>query len=679
MFNDLDTILPFVVPALSLLGAFAALVPRGAGRGATLVPQVAALAALVCAVWWALDIVNTSEFLRAPGPPFTEASMRWFAIGDAQDPTSPYLFTSLIGCILDNLAAFSLVGVALIGLLIQYFLGAERPESARVARRRLAPGLIVFGAAGMAIANDLMMIALLWQMMAIGAFLLATPGASRAGGRGAARALVGVMTSGLLLAAAASMAAVYCNTSGLGGIVTAHATANARNAGEWWWLISLLLLGAAIARLVASVRLLRPDDAKGLPYPVPALCGLLMLASPALLLARIQFVLTPVAFWALGWFGLAFALACALRACARADVRDVVAMAVPAQAALALAAFAEPLLGAPLLQAATLVVLGAGLICAAHVFGGEPDPAVRDVSPDGIDKRRGRSIVRYIAVVCFAVVAAAAAGVPFTAGFAARDLLFASAIGRWVFELAWLKATSFVLVAFTCAVLAFALARTVVRSARPADGARSIGLRAALPLLLLALLCAAPAFAPAPLDTVDTGLFRASLADASSVRGSSISTSATVAAMNMGQPPRKLYQGRGVVCGVFYHFRSITDFDEVSRPYRIWVQAGIGALGLLLASAFAWRGAGRGRLMRGAAWIETNTFEGIANRTADGMRGLARAAAWFDAAVLDGASRFLAGLTQFLGLLARQLHTGHVQQYVLIAAVTVIALFFLLR
>lgn len=671
MFNDPDTILPFIVPALSLFGLLAVLVSRRPGRGATLVPLLAAVAALSCAVWWALEIVNIAETPRAPGPPFAEASIRWFAIGDAQEGTSPYLFTSLIGCIFDNLAALSLVGVALIGLLIQYFLGAERPESARAARRRLAPALIVFGAAGMAIANDLMVIALLWQLMSIGAFLLATPGASSAGGRTATRALVGAMLSGLLLFAAASMAAAYCNTSGLGGIITAYTTAHPANAWEWWNLISLLFIGAAVVRLVTSMRLLRTDDAKGLPYPVRALCGLLMFASPMLLLARIQFVLTPPAFWAIGWFGLAFALACALRACTRTEARDVMAMVVPTQAGLALAAFSLPALGAPLLQVVTLLVLGAGLICAAHAFGDASDTA----APDGGRTPGGRRIVRYIAVICFAVVAAAAAGLPFTAGFAARDLLFASAVGRWVFELLMLKATSFVMVVFVCAALAFALGRTVVRSVRAADVTHRIGVRAVLPLLLLALLCAAPALGPAPLDTVHAGLFRASLADVVAVLGPSLQTSTTVTGILQGRSRH----GDTAYWGFGHQARSIREFDEVSRSYRIWVQAGVGALGLLLAAAFAWRGAGRGRLMRGAAWIETNTFEGIANRAADGMHALARAAAWFDAAVVDGASRFLAGLTQFMGLLARQLHTGRVQGYVLIAAVTVIALFFLLR
>jgi NADH-quinone oxidoreductase subunit L len=70
-------------------------------------------------------------------------------------------------------------------------------------------------------------------------------------------------------------------------------------------------------------------------------------------------------------------------------------------------------------------------------------------------------------------------------------------------------------------------------------------------------------------------------------------------------------------------------------------------------------------------------IDGFVNGVGSFAVGLSRLADGFDTYVVDGLVNLVAGMTQFLGLVFRQLQSGRVQTYVLYVVLGVVVLFFL--
>ncbi|MBS1913415.1 MAG: hypothetical protein JST22_15615 [Bacteroidetes bacterium] len=84
-------------------------------------------------------------------------------------------------------------------------------------------------------------------------------------------------------------------------------------------------------------------------------------------------------------------------------------------------------------------------------------------------------------------------------------------------------------------------------------------------------------------------------------------------------------------------------------------------------------------LAKAAAWFDANLLDGVSNAAASLAARSARGLARFDLLVVDGMLNLAAGTAQFLGLVVRQAQSGRVQIYLLYAAIGIIALFFLFR
>jgi NADH-quinone oxidoreductase subunit L len=84
-------------------------------------------------------------------------------------------------------------------------------------------------------------------------------------------------------------------------------------------------------------------------------------------------------------------------------------------------------------------------------------------------------------------------------------------------------------------------------------------------------------------------------------------------------------------------------------------------------------------LMKALAWFDQNIVDGIVNGVGKSTVFLSRLAGGFDTYVVDGLVNLLAGVTQFFGLLFRQVQTGRIQTYVVYVVLGVIILFFAFR
>jgi NADH-quinone oxidoreductase subunit L len=653
--------------------------------------------------------------------PKYQASALWFDFADAPLPaggsTRPGTFTSpgpsvlpaasgaerhtiALGILADNISAIMLVVVTLISLLVHLFSSEYMREPSmhggRLNRYYAFLGLFTFSMLGIVIADNLLMLYIFWELVGLSSYLLIGYWYERpAPGYASMKAFITNRIGDIGMFAGIMILYTQLGTFQLTAIFDAIAAGHIPFGSNGWLTAAGLLLfcGAVGKSAQFPLNVWLPDAMEG-PTPVSALIhAATMVAAGVYLMARIFPLLTGDALLTIAAVGAVTAFVAATIALVQWDLKKVLAFSTVSQLGFMMMALGAGAYRAAIFHLVThamfkaCLFLGSGSVIhrmhgALHELG-DHDSDPQDMRNMG--GLRARMPVTYITML---VATLAVSGVPLFSGYMSKDAilegigLFATLVPHFIATAVWI--ISYLVVGLT----AFYMFRMIFLTFHGTPGSPDIHARIVesrrvmlAPLAVLALLSLWIPFGANPFNP-GSGWFL----------GSWISMPGIVV------PPTATFRPQG----------QIIDLPRFS----VAVPLVITGLGILVAFLLYGTTSARGRalswapprgvrallfnrwyqdniyerifplgftvvLMKALAWLDQNVIDGFVNGVGSFAVGLSRLADGFDTYVVDGLVNLVAGMTQFLGLVFRQLQSGRVQTYVLYVVLGVVVLFFL--
>jgi len=672
--------------------------------------------------------------------PKVEASMTWMDFGDAASSPIGKAYTVTLGVLADNMAALMLVVVTLISFLVHLFSSEYMREPSmhggRFNRFYGFLGLFTFSMLGIVIANNLLMIYIFWELVGLSSYLLIgfwyeRPAPQYANKKAFITNRVGDigMFTGIMILY------TQLGTFQLSKIFDMIAGGTIPFGSEAWLTAAgiLLFCGAIGKSAQFPLNVWLPDAMEG-PTPVSALIhAATMVAAGVYLTARIFPLLTGDAMLFIAVIGAATAFIAASIALVQWDMKKVLAFSTVSQLGYMVLALGVGAYSAAMFHLVTHAMFKACLfLCSGSVIHQMHHSLhhLHDHSRDPQDMRnmgglRAKMPTTFLATL---IATLAISGIPLFSGYMSKDEILA---GAWAFrnvnpnllaDLVWI--TGYAVAGMT----AFYMFRMVFLTFFGEPKARDIydhiheNPRVMVaPLVVLMVLSLWIPFGANPLDP-GSGWFLSSW----------MKTPKIVAPVS-AQPPAVVHaeQGHGEAApeGEAGAEASMSPFQEslehevhalhntfiphvFSMPAVTSLILAIGGIGFAFllfgrigakGQQVSWEEARGVRafllnrwyqdnlyekifpvgltllLMKMMAWFDANIIDGVVNGVGRATVVLSRASGAFDLYVVDGIVNFLAGITQFFGLLFRQVQTGKVQTYVVYVVLGVIVLFFAFR
>jgi NADH-quinone oxidoreductase subunit L len=696
--------------------------------GLSRVSTAIAGAALLLAIWIAVAVLAAPAPAGRPGYyPKAWLGGLLFDLHDGGAGVGGVSTTIGLGLLADDTAAVMLVVVTLIALLVHLYSGRFMPSSAhggRLDRYFALLGLFTFAMLGVVISGDLLLLFIFWVLLSLSSSLLIGFHHERPAAQAAALKMLVANVIGDA-AAFAGIAILFAQLGTLryASIFDLIASGRVPSGSGGWLTAAGLLLFCGVAGKSAQFPLnVWLPDAMEAPMPAAALLhGSALTAAGIYLLARIAPLLTGDALHVIAVAGAITALLGASVATVQWAMKRTLAYVTLAQLGLMVMTLGLGAYSAALALLMTWMIGGAALFLATgsllHGVRAAIDRAGgHAVDPDDVrilGGLRGKMPLTYAAMLASVL---AIAGAPLFGGYLSRSAALTGAV-------AIARIDGGVLSVVLCAagyavsgLTAFALFRLLLlifhgapRDAKLHEQMGESPRAMTVPLLVLAVLSLWLPFGPNPLDASSSWLAGALAAPVSSASAPLHAAAGTDA--GVGPMPRPLASAE---------FRRRLD-EEVDRldgtglPHLFPLPSVAALLVVAIGFFAAFRLYGRGDvkldrteprgarallagglrqdeiyeryfpiglvhlLAKAAAWSDQNIIEGMVNGIGAAGIGVARLAGTLDVYVVDGIVSFLAGTTQFLGMMMRQLQTGKIQTYVVYIVIGVVILFFVFR
>jgi NADH-quinone oxidoreductase subunit L len=655
--------LAWLIPLFPLLAFVASALFAHRSRTASLLIALAGVAlafVLGQAVFW--TAVSEKERL------FQSAALPWLAVGQQRLP---------LGIYMDAASAVMLFVVPLVGLLV-FVYGAEALQGdPRYNRFFACSSLLVAGAVGLAVLDNLLAFFICWAIIDFCVYLLAGLAHERKPAREAALwafLVNGVGNLCLLL----GLALLWTSAGSLAygdvfGGAALERLAQATLPGTSFSLaatVALLLLGgiaAKSAQFPLHVWLAEateaPAPASTLVHAVAAATGVFLLvrAYPLFDAAASGLFIPGLGMNGVAMVGLVTAVLTALFALAQRDIRRALSFSAVSQlgyvvAALGLGAYAAGVFHlAVTVIVMALLFLAAGSVAQGMALGQQAEPGSAPLDPHDMLQMGGLRKQQKDTFLMFLIGALTLAGLPFvTAGFWSKDAILMQA---WSASQA-----AFWLLAATTGLTAFSAMRQVClifvgppRSSAAARAPESPPTMTA-PLAVLALLALGLGVVAVPpqlvgLGGVIPGGVEVLLGTPDAARDfvwetTSLGIACGVSGLLLAF---LVYAWRPLAAGqrdrlerLGFLYRGLRDGLYLDRLYRrAFGKGAIGLAGALagvdgaLSRLAEWmRWLGRGPSWAGA-WFEARVLDPLAGLATRASRGLAQACAWPDAHILD--------------------------------------------
>jgi len=697
---------------------------------------------LVLAIYVAYATISAPAPEGAPNyHPKVEQSFTWMDFADAASSTIGRGYIITLGVLADNLAAIMLVVVTLISFLVHLFsseyMRQPSMHGGRFNRFYAFLGLFTFSMLGIVIANNLLMIYIFWELVGVSSYLLIGFWYERPGPQYASKkAFIVNRVGDIGMFAGIMILFTQLGTFQLTEIFDMIAGGRIPFGSEAWLTAAgiLLFCGAIGKSAQFPLNVWLPDAMEG-PTPVSALIhAATMVAAGVYLTARIFPLLTGDAMLFVAGIGAITAFIAASIALVQWDMKKVLAFSTVSQLGYMVLALGVGAFSAGIFHLVThamfkaCLFLGSGSVIHQmhhslhHLHDHERDP--QDMRyMGGLRAKMPRTYLMML------IATLAISGIPLFSGYMSKDEILA---GAWAFRNVnpHFVANAVWIIGYVVAgMTAFYMFRMIFLTFWGQPKSRDIhehihenpGVMTA-PLIVLAVLSLWIPFGGNPLDPAG-GWFLSSWVHTPAVV---VPESAQPHLAHEGAATHEPATEHGAPAGeaaALAPFQTTLEHEvhqlhSTGLPHILSIPALVSLLmaggGIVLAFVLYGRAGARGQevswaeprglraflfnrwyqdnlyekifpvgmtlvLMKMLAWFDQNVIDGIVNGVAAATIWISRVIAGFDTYVVDGLVNMLAGVTQFTGLLFRQLQTGRVQTYVMYVVLGVVVLFFAFR
>jgi NADH-quinone oxidoreductase subunit L len=350
-----------------------------------------------------------------------QVSFSWFAIAGK---------TISAGIYLDNIAVLMLLVVTVVSFLVHIYSTGYMAGDAGVTRYFAMLGFFTFAMLGIVLSNNILLMFVFWELVGFSSYML-----------------IGHWQEKPAAAAAAKKAFIFNRVGDAGFLIgmmllwTHTGTfdllqLSARTEIFSTQTIAALCIFCGVMGKSAQFPLLTwlPDAMEG-PTPVSALIhAATMVAAGVFLLARVDFLFTPVSLHVVAIIGITTAVMAGLSAWVQTDIKKILAYSTISQLGLMVTAVGAGASSVAVLHLFTHAFFKACLfLCAGiviHVLHQAQHQAHTHFDVQDIRNLGGLRRRLPFTFLCFTVSSAALAGVPFFSGFLSKDAIF-SALIQW--------------------------------------------------------------------------------------------------------------------------------------------------------------------------------------------------------------------------------------------------------
>jgi NADH-quinone oxidoreductase subunit L len=382
------------------------------------------------------------------------AKVNWFAIGGTMVSAGIYL---------NDIAALMLFVVTFISFLVHLYSTGYMAGDAGITRYFSMLGFFTFSMLGIVLADSLLLMFVFWELVGFSSYML-----------------IGHWTEKEEAAAAAKKAFLLNRMGDAGFLVglmliwTYTGTfdivqlSGINEVFSWQTTASLCLFAGVMGKSAQFPLLTWLPDAMEGPTPVSALIhAATMVAAGVFLLARIDFLFTPIALNAIAIVGILTALMAALSALVQFDIKKILAYSTISQLGLMVAAIGAGSPASAMLHLFTHAFFKAGLfLCAGviiHVLHQAQQQAHEHFNVQDIRNLGGLRKKLPFTFLAFIICGSALAGIPFFSGFLSKDAIL-TAITIWKgedFSWKWMILASAFIVSFITVIYTFRMVWTI--------------------------------------------------------------------------------------------------------------------------------------------------------------------------------------------------------------------------
>lgn len=630
-FFEICLLLVVLLPLLSFV--VSGRIPERYSWAVTFTAPLFLLISTICAIY-----VFTAVWHHQP----YSAKVDWFAIGGTMVSAGIYL---------NDIAALMLLVVTFISFLVHVYSTGYMAGDAGITRYFSMLGFFTFSMLGIVLADSLLLMFVFWELVGFSSYMLIGHWTEKEEAAAAAKKaflLNRIGDAGFLV----GLMLIWTNT----GTFDIVQLSGINEAFSWQTTASLCLFAGVMGKSAQFPLLTWLPDAMEGPTPVSALIhAATMVAAGVFLLARVDFLFTPIALNTVAVVGILTALMAALSALVQFDIKKILAYSTISQLGLMVAAIGAGSPASAMLHLFTHAFFKAGLfLCAGiiiHVLHQAQQQAHEHFNVQDIRNLGGLRKKLPFTFLAFIICGSALAGIPFFSGFLSKDAIL-TAITIWkgeTFSWKWMVLASAFIVSFITVIYTFRMVWTIFMGEEK--------LTASLPVVEPPMIMRGPV---AILSICSVWL----LVDINpfSFEGWLFNT---------------LHSGGHFHIGSISILSALWIVLAVSAAYFVFRNKTIHA-DLLLNNFYLDKlyfkvvGKPSWSLAAFADYVDKRWIDGFIHASAYAQVTVAHLVGWFDRAIVDGTVNGMASLSRGVGNFTRSFQGGKIQGYILWAILAII-------
>ena len=629
----------------------------------------------------ALSLVILARVFSAYDPAFkAQHSFEWVKLGP---------FNITFGFAVDNLTAVMLFVVTLVSTLVHLYSTEYLHGDVRYSRYFANLGLFSFSMLGLVLVDGFFGIYVFWELVGLCSYFLIghwfeKDSASNASKKAFITNRIGDigMFTGIMI--------IFAHLGTFNFNEVFQGIADGKLSGAWLTAAGVLVFCGAIGKSAQfPLHVWLPDAMEG-PTPVSALIhAATMVAAGVYMVGRTYVLYTADALLVVASIGTITAFIAATIALTQMDIKKVLAYSTVSQLGYMIAALGVGGYNAGLFHLMThaffkaCLFLGSGSVIHAmhHALHHMHD---HHTDPQDMRNMGGLRTQMPVTFWTMTIATCAIAGVPFLSGFFSKDAILAAALEKYLVDHHPLHLLIFVLLIFSAGMTAFYMFRMLYLTFFGAPANKEIHHHAhespfamRLPLIVLAALSIVGGYGK---------WFEHLVAKPELARYASVASETLSAAASHGDAAHKAHlmamilsigiAGLGILFSTSVYLWKRISADKIAERFKgvhnflwnKWYFDELYAATVVFATM---------AVSRVAAWFDRTIIDGVVNGVARVTIIGSWAAGWNDSKIVDGLVNWVARVIGWFGDTLREVQTGKVQAYILMALGAVVLLYVL--
>ncbi len=592
------------------------------------------------------------------------------------------------GLLIDNLTAVMLVVVTLVSALVHLFSIGYMHGDVRYSRYFAYLALFSFSMLGLILVDNFFGIYIFWELVGVSSYLLIGHWYEKKSASDAAiKAFITTRVGDLGMFAGIMIIIATLGTLGFDDVFAGVAAGEL--AGGWLTLAGILIFFGAVGKSAQfPLHVWLPDAMEG-PTPVSALIhAATMVAAGVYLVGRTYVFYSADAMLFIGVIGAITAFIAATIAITQMDIKKVMAYSTISQLGYMIAALGVGGYMAGLFHLMThaffkaLLFLGSGSVIHAmhHAY-----HELHDHHSDPQDMRNMGGLRSKMPVTFLTMLLATCAisGVPFFAGFFSKDAILAAALETAMTSHNLLHTVIFGVLLLSAGITAFYMFRLVYLTFFGEPAKREVHHHIhesptvmTVPLIVLGVLSVVGGYGSWFQDLVtkpELASYAASaVAPAAAEAGHDVAHTAHTLAMWLSI----FVAGLGILLSTAFYYWKKFSADAVAERFKPVYNFLLNKWRFddLYQATFL---AGTHLFSRVSAWFDLKVVDGLVNGVAKVTVLGSFASGWHDNKIVDGLVNLTANIVGWFGATLREVQTGRVQSYILMALGAVVLLYIL--